>query len=177
MLLQTKAYTSIAPSFSVLKIMNLTYTRLLEDMDERVSIGESLDQATFVELLAKNKALLIRSDQNNSPLTVNEFAKIISDLNLKHYPYVGGAAPRRIIPVDVPGGDNMIYTANEAPPDQLIPFHHELAQVSNPPQYIFFYCEQPSETGGETALIDSTLVYRFANDNFPDFMEKLKKYG
>jgi len=119
----------------------------------------------------------VRSDQKNAPLTVNDFAQIISDLNLKHYPYVGGAAPRRIIPVDVPGGDNMVYTANEAPPDQLIPFHHELAQISNPPQYIFFYCEQPSETGGETALIDSTLVYRFANDNFPEFMKKLKKYG
>jgi hypothetical protein len=30
---------------------------------------------------------------------------------------------------------------------------------------------------GETALIDSTLVYRFANDQFPEFMDKLKKYG
>mmetsp|Transcript_7037 Transcript_7037/g.10302 ORF Transcript_7037/g.10302 Transcript_7037/m.10302 type:complete len:565 (+) Transcript_7037:1-1695(+) len=71
----------------------------------------------------------------------------------------------------------MVYTANEAPPDQLIPFHHELAQVKNPPQYIFFYCDQPSETGGETALIDSTLVYRYANDKFPEFMDKLKKFG
>ena len=53
-----------------------------------------------------------------------------------------------------------VYTANEAPPDQLIPFHHELAQVSNPPQYLFFYCDLPSETGGETALIDSTLGER-----------------
>ena len=53
-----------------------------------------------------------------------------------------------------------VYTANEAPPDQLIPFHHELAQVANPPQYLFFYCDLPSETGGETALIDSTLGER-----------------
>ena len=50
-----------------------------------------------------------------------------------------------------------VFTANEAPPDQLIPFHHELAQVQNPPQYLFFYCDLPSDTGGETALIDSTL--------------------
>jgi hypothetical protein len=50
-----------------------------------------------------------------------------------------------------------VFTANEAPPDQLIPFHHELAQVKHPPQYLFFYCDLPSETGGETALIDSTL--------------------
>lgn len=28
--------------------------------------------------------------------------------------------------------------------------------MANPPQYIFFFCDLPSETGGETALIDST---------------------
>jgi hypothetical protein len=67
---------------------------------------------------------------------------------------IGGAAPRRIIPVRA---NIEVFTANEAPPDQLIPFHHELAQVKNPPQYLFFYCDLPSETGGETALIDSTL--------------------
>ena len=88
---------------------------------------------------------------------------------------MGGAAPRRIIPVKA--GSDLIYTANEAPPDQLIPFHHELAQVQNPPPYIFFFCDLPSLTGGETALIDSTLVYRFVNDNYPEFMEKLKEYG
>ena len=68
-------------------------------------------------------------------------------------------APRRLIPVNA---NVEVYTANEAPPDQLIPFHHELAQVANPPHYIFFYCDLPSETGGETALIDSTLGMSYA---------------
>ena len=150
--------------------------RLFEDINERIPIKGKLDQEKFVELLAKHKGLLIRPDENEE-VTVDDFGSFIASLELESYPYVGGAAPRRIIPVDAPGGDNMVYTANEAPPDMLIPFHHELAQVQNPPQYIFFYCEQPSETGGETALIDSTKVYRFANDNFPEFMEKLTKYG
>jgi alpha-ketoglutarate-dependent taurine dioxygenase len=51
---------------------------------------------------------------------------------------------------------------NNSPPDQPIPFHHELAQTPNPPRYIFFYCDVPSETGGQTPIIDSTAVYRFA---------------
>lgn len=73
----------------------------------------------------------------------------LADLLLKYKIHkTGGAAPRRIIPVNVPGGEDLVYTANEAPPDQLIPFHHELAQLQNPPQYLFFYCDQPSETGG-----------------------------
>jgi hypothetical protein len=40
-------------------------------------------------------------------------------------------------------------------------FHHEIAQIPNPPEYIFFHCERPAETGGQTPLIDSTKVYRF----------------
>ncbi|EED95289.1 predicted protein, partial [Thalassiosira pseudonana CCMP1335] len=87
---------------------------------------------------------------------------------------VGGAAPRRLIPVKA---NVEVFTANEAPPDQLIPFHHELAQVKSPPQYLFFYCDLPSETGGETALIDSTLVYRYVAETFPAFVDKLKAHG
>ena len=34
-------------------------------------------------------------------------------------PYVGGAAPRNTVYKD-------IHTTNESPPDQPIPFHHEV---------------------------------------------------
>jgi len=154
----------------------MRYTRLFENINQSENIDySSLNTQTFALLLAKYKALLLRSDENEAPFTVNDFGNFISNLGLEKYPYVGGAAPRRIIPVDA--GDDLIYTANEAPPDQLIPFHHELAQVKNPPVYLFFYCDQPSETGGETALLDSTVVYRYVNDTFPEFMEKLKTYG
>jgi D-xylose reductase len=65
-----------------------------------------------------------------------------------------------------------------SPPDQPIPFHHELAQTSNPPEYIFFYCETPCASGGgQTPIIDSTAVYRFAKENHPEFIEKLRAEG
>jgi len=148
----------------------------LENIDENIEISkEALDQKKIISLLAEHKALLLRASDNEDLFTVNDFGNYIASLRLEKYPYVGGAAPRRIIPCDA--GDDLIYTANEAPPDELIPFHHELAQIQKPPQYLFFYCDQPSLTGGETALIDSTLVYRFVNDNFPKFMDKLKTFG
>uniref|UniRef100_A0A7S2I4B2 NADP-dependent oxidoreductase domain-containing protein n=1 Tax=Helicotheca tamesis TaxID=374047 RepID=A0A7S2I4B2_9STRA len=154
----------------------MRYTRLFENINQSDNIAsDTLNTQKFVSLLAQHKALLLRSDDDENPFNVNEFGNFISNLGLESYPYVGGAAPRRNIPVDA--GDNIIFTANEAPPDQLIPFHHELAQVKNPPVYLFFYCDQPSEAGGETALLDSTIVYRYVNDTFPEFMEKLKKYG
>jgi D-xylose reductase len=64
-----------------------------------------------------------------------------------------------------------------SPPDQPIPFHHELAQTLQPPQYIFFYCDTPCENGGETPIIDSTAVYRFVKDTFPKYLDDLQKKG
>lgn len=75
------------------------------------------------------------------------------------------------------GSKDIVFTANESPPDQPIPFHHELAQNANPPYYVFFFCDQPAQTGGETPIIDSTMVYRFAQENHSNFVEKLKKVG
>ena len=86
-------------------------------------------------------------------------------------PYVGGAAPREQV---IQG---RILTANESPPDEPIPFHHEMAQVPHPPAYIFFYCDTASETGGETAIVHSNTVYRrFASQN-PEFAEKVESLG
>lgn len=154
----------------------MRYTRLFENLNGSTHIeSKDFNQGKLIQLLAKHKAILIQRDENENPMTTNDFGNFIASFHLEKYPYVGGAAPRRIIPCDA--GEDLIYTANEAPPDMLIPFHHELAQTQNPPQYLFFFCDQPSETGGETALIDSTLVYRYANDHHREFMTKLKKYG
>ena len=94
---------------------------------------------------------------------------------LNKYQYIGGAATRKII--SVPQGDDIIFTANEAPADQKIPFHHELAQTSNPPSYVSFYYKQSAETGGETPLIDSTLVYQYLHQKYPLIEKKFSELG
>ena len=118
----------------------MKFSRIFENLNESTNVAGGLRQETFLDLIAKHKALLIQNSEGKAPFTVNDFGNFISGLGLGAYKYFGGAAPRRIIPVDA--GDNLVYTANEAPPDQLIPFHHELAQVQNPPTYIFFFCDQ-----------------------------------
>ena len=69
-------------------------------------------------------ALLFRGWQDISP---NDFAIFSESLGLKKYQYIGGAAPRKNIVRDV------VFTTNESPPTEPIPFHHELAQSPNPP--------------------------------------------
>ena len=84
-------------------------TRLFESIHECDDI--ELDQSNFISLVAKHKALLLRNKEGEDVFNVNDFGNIVSSLGLKDYPYVGGAAPRRIIPVEA--GDNLVYTASK----------------------------------------------------------------
>jgi hypothetical protein len=54
--------------------------------------------------------------------TAADFDRTVDAFGYEELPYVGGAAPR----TNVVG---RVFTANESPPDQKIPFHHEMAQV------------------------------------------------
>lgn len=64
-------------------------TRIFEDLQGCESAG-NLSQDSFVELLARHKALLLRNDDGD-PWDVNDFAKTIESLQLARYEYVGGA--------------------------------------------------------------------------------------
>lgn len=56
--------------------------------------------------------------------TPSDFNSFVEAFELDELPYVGGAAPRTNIV-------GRVFTANESPPDQKIPFHHEMAQVTS----------------------------------------------
>lgn len=66
-------------------------TRLLEESSAETHA--TLNQEQFVALVAKHKALLLQSDddEGSGPLSVNDFAKFMEGLQLQHYEYVGGA--------------------------------------------------------------------------------------
>lgn len=77
-------------------------------------------QKPFIQsLLHKSGAVLLRG----FPIkTASDFNDVVEAFGFEELPYVGGAAPRN----NVVG---RVYTANESPPDQKIPFHHEMSQV------------------------------------------------
>ena len=60
--------------------------------------ASTLSQDTFVELLARHKALLLRSDEDQDPWSVDDFAQTIEGLQLARYEYVGGAGKKIFIP-------------------------------------------------------------------------------
>jgi alpha-ketoglutarate-dependent taurine dioxygenase len=62
-----------------------------------------------------------------------------------------------------------VFTANEAPPSVSIFLHHEMAQTPIYPSKLFFFCEQAAESGGETPLCRSDLLWDRLADRRPDF--------
>mmetsp|Transcript_154523 Transcript_154523/g.474911 ORF Transcript_154523/g.474911 Transcript_154523/m.474911 type:complete len:752 (+) Transcript_154523:159-2414(+) len=104
-------------------------------------------------------------------LGAEDLAAVTRALGCEGYSYVGGAAPRTEL---VPG---VVFTSNESPPDQPIPFHHELAQAPNPPAYLLFHCERASSAGGATPIIPSAEVASFFERRFPAFARRMEQLG
>lgn len=76
------------------------------------------------------------------------------------FAYVGGAAPRTRV-------SEGILTANDAPCDATIPFHHELAHAPQRPSHLLFHGMCPSASGGETVLTDSRRLARYVKQRWP----------
>lgn len=119
------------------------------------------------KLVSRHGAILFRDCGVTSP---QDFASFVADgLSLPNFPYVGGNAVRTAIVGD------RVFTANESPPDRLIPFHHELAQTENSPRRILFYCKVPSKVGGQTSIVHSAeVVKELEKRGYEEFLKKLE---
>lgn len=139
---------------------NTTHQDLIEMLET--------ENAALKEHLLHYGGLLLR----NFPIqSVDDFADVIE--HMKTGPcldYIGGDSPRNKI-------KRGIYTSTEAPPDVKIPLHNELSFVKKYPSHIYFFCQQPSPTGGATIIGDARKVYKNVNDHVKDkFNQKGLKY-
>tara|TARA_B100001989_G_C24550217_1_gene473924 strand:+ start:2166 stop:4013 length:1848 start_codon:yes stop_codon:yes gene_type:complete len=141
----------------------------------RLPIIYGSNHKSFEDFVSNNKnyiiqktffwgAVLFRDFEMNQHI----FESGVNNFNLKYYNSVGSAAPRSHI-------SGSIYTANDSPPSEKIPMHHEMAQNLIPPSYIFFQCETPSKTLGETPIVNSKKLASFIKIKHSHIYEKLKK--
>ncbi|KAK7858202.1 clavaminate synthase-like protein At3g21360 [Quercus suber] len=125
-------------------------------------------EKTFLDsVLHKSGAVLLRGFPVN---TASDFNDVVEAFGFEELPYVGGAAPRS----NVVG---RVFTTNDSPPDQKVPFHHEMAQVTTFPSKLFFFCEVEPGSGGETPIVLSHLVYEKMKERHPEFVEQLEEHG
>lgn len=138
-----------------------------------------LDNDSFLQYIIQNKqeiqklllkygALLFRGFPVN---TVAAFSKFIQTLNFGNFvDYIGGDSPRDKV-------EHGVYTSTEAPPSIHIPLHQELSFIKYHPKHIYFYCETPPTSGGETIIADARQVYHSLNKNIlQKFSEKKITY-
>ncbi|KAL9247368.1 hypothetical protein vseg_020809 [Gypsophila vaccaria] len=121
----------------------------------------------LTSLLVSSCAVLFRGFSVNS---ADDFNDVVEAFGFQELPYVGGAAPRS----NVVG---RVFTANESPPDQKIPFHHEMAQVPEFPAKLFFFCEVEPKSGGETPIVLSHVIYQRMKERHPEFVQQLEEHG
>jgi hypothetical protein len=107
-----------------------------------------LDKKTMLDWVQKHKTQLGLELKEQGAILfrgfpidgAEDFSDFVEALGIENLPYIGGAAVRYSIYKNV-------HTTNESPPDQVIPFHHEMAQVPLYPQTLFFYCDVPPTNG------------------------------
>lgn len=119
-------------------------------------------------LLRQHKAILFRCGSSVS--THEQFHLFIEALQYEAMAYVGGAAVRTQL-------TDKVFTANESPSTEIIPFHHEMAQTPSPPTHLFFFCETAPRVGGETPILVSSEVCSSMRQHHPAFMRELEQCG
>ena len=104
--------------------------------------------------------------------TADDFDRFVAAFALPNFPYnesLSNAVRVNRTP--------RVFTANEAPPTINIFLHHEMAQTPNYPSRLFFFCEQPAESGGSTPLCRSDIVWQRLVEAEPDFARDCETKG
>lgn len=125
-------------------------------------------KAIFKQHLLKYGGILFRG----FPLqNANDFAEAIRQLGLGQFvDYIGGDSPRNKI-------NDGVYTSTEAPPSIKIPLHNELSFVKFYPKNIYFFCEVPPQSKGETIIADSRKVFEAIDHSIKQrFINKRLRY-
>jgi hypothetical protein len=135
--------------------------------DATAWVGAHRDE--LLEKASQHGAILFRGLPLNSPEDCDAFA---SAFELKNFPYIESLS--NAVRVNY---TERIFSANEAPADVTIYFHHEMAQTPIYPAKLFFFCQTAAEEGGETPLCRSDVLFERLADRCPEFAKNCEEKG
>lgn len=133
-----------------------------------VSLVDSIqhDREWIDNRLKRSGALLFRGFPLRS---ASDFNAVVEAFGWEEHPYLGLASRSRV--------EGRVYTANEAPSEQPIKFHHEMSMFANFPTKLIFFCEIAPPEGGQTAIVLSTKITQRVEQKFPQLVKKLEDGG
>ncbi|WP_164101778.1 TauD/TfdA family dioxygenase [Candidatus Laterigemmans baculatus] len=123
----------------------------------------------FEQKADRHGAILFRGFPVQSP---EDFDRFIAAFGWENFPYeqsLSNAVRKNYTP--------RVFSANEAPADVTIYLHHEMAQTPVFPSKLFFYCQQPAESGGATPLCRSDVLFEQMLARCPDFARDCEHKG
>jgi alpha-ketoglutarate-dependent taurine dioxygenase len=118
-----------------------------------VELGEwvALHHVEIARLIARHGAILFRGFDVGD---VGRFERIAAAASASDWvEYREAATPRSHVRGNV-------FTSTEYPQELRIYVHNENSHVTSWPLYVFFYCQRPADSGGETPLADCREIYR-----------------
>ena len=138
----------------------------------------SLDDA--VAWVRTNKDELIQSASQHGAIlfrdfpmkTAEEFDQFVGGFGLSNFEYAKSMSNAVRV-----NRTERVFSANEAPPEVKIFFHHEMAQTPVYPARIFFFCEVAAEEGGATPICRSDVLYDRLAAEFPEFIADCESRG
>ena len=104
--------------------------------------------------------------------SAEDFDRFVGTFDLSNFPY--SKSMSNAVRVNRTA---RVFSANEAPPDVKIFFHHEMAQTPIFPARILFFCEIPAQEGGATPICRSDVLYDRLNDEHPEFVAACESKG
>jgi alpha-ketoglutarate-dependent taurine dioxygenase len=126
-------------------------------------------RTTLLAEASRHGVVLFR---NFPVFTVADFDAFVAAFDLPNFPYYESLSNAVRI-----NRSPRIFTANEAPPNVTIYLHHEMAQTPIYPSRLFFWCEQPAETGGATPVCRSDVLWSRLIAEEPEFAEDCRVKG
>ncbi|MCA8989183.1 MAG: TauD/TfdA family dioxygenase, partial [Planctomycetaceae bacterium] len=123
----------------------------------------------LLRLASKHGAVLLRDFAID---TVEDFDAVVCQLGLENFPYKKSLSNAVRV-----NRTERVFSANEAPPEVTIYFHHEMAQTPIYPNWIMFYCEIPAESGGATPICRSDVLLERLSQEQPEFVDACERLG
>lgn len=103
-----------------------------------------------INMVGSVGAVLLRGFKVASPLALRKFAASFGLPLASSYEY--GSTPRSRV-------SSGVYNSTEYPAHSSIPMHNEQSYTTQWPSYLWFHCMKASQSGGETPLVDSRVVF------------------
>ncbi|MEL7298581.1 MAG: TauD/TfdA family dioxygenase [Pseudomonadota bacterium] len=127
------------------------------------------NRESLVEQLARHGAILFRG----FPIAdAHDFDRAIRAFGMPSFTYEESLSNAvRVNKTDI------VFTANEAPPDVSIYLHHEMAQTPLFPSRLFFCCETAPSSDGETPLCRSDILLSRLAAAEPAFVASCEALG